>query len=122
MNHMDEQTKLVHARLEEWARWARDNGIAGFPSQSNTENAAKYGKQISTKGEEHMPERVANVDSAVCSLGDIDGRVVRIYYREWQPRLVMARKVHMREKQFDIVLNRARCRIAGFLAAVEKKV
>jgi hypothetical protein len=28
MNNMDPDTKLVHARLEEWSRWAKDLGIA----------------------------------------------------------------------------------------------
>ena len=125
MNHMDPDTKLVHARLEEWARWAKDSGIAGYPSQSLTEKAAKYGKlgipqEPLHKAESMMPERVALVDAAICRLGDIDRKAVRLYYLTWEPVEVLARRMHvsgMRVLQFQRVLHRARWRIMGYLDA-----
>jgi hypothetical protein len=122
MNHMDPDTKLVHARLEEWAKWAKDPGIAGYPHQSLTEKAATYGKlgipqEPLHKMEPMMPDHVAVIDAAICKLGDIDRRVVRSYYLKWEPVTVMARHHHMRVLQFQRVLRRARWRIMGFLDA-----
>lgn len=122
MNHMDPETKLVHARLEEWARWAKDSGIAGYPKQSLTEKAAKYGRlgipqETLNKPEPMMPDRVAVVDAAICRLGVIDRRVVEIYYKSWEAPEVLAKKMHMRERQFQHVLQRARWRIMGYLDA-----
>lgn len=126
MNHMDPDTKEVHARLEEWARWAKDIGIAGYPRQSLTEQAAKYGKlgipqEPLHKPEVVMPDRVAAVDAAICRLGDIDRSVVRAYYLNWEPTSTIARRLKMRERQFQNVLRRARWRIVGFLDAHERK-
>lgn len=123
MNHMDPDTKLVHARLEEWARWAKDLGIAGYPKQSATEKAALYGKlglpqEPLHKPESMMPEHVAVIDAAICKLGDIDRGVVKTYYLNWTAVEVMARKHHMRVLQFQRVLRRARWRIMGYLDAV----
>lgn len=123
MNHMDPETKLVHARLEEWATWAKDLGIAGYPKQSLTEKAAKYGKlgipqEPLHKPEPMMPDHVAVIDAAICRLGEIDRGVVRTYYLRWEPVNVMARRHSMRVLQFQRVLHRARWRIMGYLDAV----
>ena len=122
MNHMDPETKEIHLRLEEWARWAKDWGIAGYPRQSLTEKAATYGKlgipqEPLHKPEASMPDRVAVIDAAIAKLGDIDRRVVRMYYLNWEPTNVMARRMKMRERQFQNVLRRARWRISGYLLA-----
>jgi len=125
MNHMDPETKEIHLRLEEWARWAKDSGIAGYPRQSLTEKAATYGKlgipqEPLHKPEAMMPDRVAAIDAAICRLGDIDRGVVRTYYLNWQPVETMARRHHMRVLQFQRVLRRARWRIMGYLDAVSQ--
>lgn len=124
MNNMDAETKQVHLRLEEWARWAKDSGISGYPRQSLTEKAATYGKlgipqEPLHKPESVMPDRVAAVDAAICRLGDIDRGVVRQYYLHWEPIESMARRQHMRALQFQRVLHRARWRIMGYLDATE---
>jgi hypothetical protein len=126
MNHMDPETKLIHMRLEEWARWAKDIGIAGYPRQSQTERAALYGplglpQEPLHKPEPMMPDHVARVDSAICRLCDIDRRAIRLYYTAWEPVEVLARKIgrHMRGRQFQNVVRRARWRLAGFLDAME---
>jgi hypothetical protein len=126
MNHMDPDTKLVHARLEEWAGWARDTGIAGYPKQSLTEKAAKYGKlglpqEPMHKPEPMMPDHVAIIDVAICRLGVIDQKAIRLYYLNWAAPEVLARKMDrsMRWRQYLNVVRRARWRIAAFLDAVE---
>lgn len=122
MNHMDPETKLVHARLEEWAKWAKDSGIAGYPKQSLTEKAAQYGKlgipqESNFRTEPMMPDHVAMVDAAICRLADLDRRVVKIYYMRWEAVSVMAWHLRMRERKFQHILQRARWRIMGYLDA-----
>ena len=124
MNNMDPETKAVHSRLEEWARWARDSGIAGYPRQSLTEKAAQYGKlgipqESNYRTEQLMPDHVAVIDAAICRLGDIDKRVVKTYYLRWDSLGSMARTMRMRERQFQLVLQRARWRIMGYLDAAK---
>lgn len=126
MNHMDPDTKEVHARLEEWARWAKDLGIAGYPRQSVTEKAAKYGKlgipqESLHKPEPMMPDRVAAVDAAICRLGAIDQKAIRLYYLQWEAPEVLARKMDrsMRWRQYLNVVRRARWRIAAYLDVIE---
>jgi hypothetical protein len=127
MNHMDPDTKLVHARLEEWSRWAKDTGIAGYPHQSITEKAAKYGKlgipqESLHKPEPTMPDHVARVDAAICRLGDVDRKALRLYYLSWDVAENLARRMDrsMRWRQFLNVVRRARWRVAGYLDAVEQ--
>lgn len=126
MNHMDPDTKLVHARLEEWANWARDIGIAGYPRQSLTEKAAKYGKlgipqEPLHKPEPVMPEHVARVDAAICRLGDIDRKALRLYYLSWDVAENLARRMDrsMRWRQYLNVVRRARWRVAAYLDMME---
>lgn len=123
MNNMDPETKEIHLRLEEWARWAKDSGIAGYPRQSLTEKAATYGKlgipqEPLHKPESMMPDHVAVIDAAISKLGDIERRVVQTYYLHWDTVENMARKHHMRVLQFQRVLRRARWRIMGYLDAI----
>lgn len=122
MNRMDPDTKLVHARLEEWASWAKDPGIMGYPSQSLTEKAAKYGKlgipqEPLNKPESVMPDHVALVDAAICALGKIDRQAIELYYKHWEPASTLARKLGQRERQFHRVLQRARWRISTYILA-----
>lgn len=126
INHMDPDTKLVHARLEEWARWAKDTGVAGYPTQSPTEKAAKYNaigipQESLHKPEPMMPEHVARVDVAICRLGEIDRKAIKLYYLNWEAPEVLARKMDrsMRWRQFLNVMRRARWRVGAFLDAME---
>lgn len=129
MNHMDPDTKVVHARLEEWAKWAKDAGIMGYPTQSLTEKAAKYGKlgipqEPLHKPESVMPAHVAAVDAAICRLGDIDRKAIRLYYLNWDAPENLARKMDrsMRWRQYLNVVRRARWRVAAYLDLLEEKV
>lgn len=126
MNHMDPDTKIVHARLEEWAKWAKDMGIAGYPRQSVTEKAAQYGKlgipqESNYRSEPMMPDHVARVDAAICRLGEIDKKAIRLYYLSWDVAENLARRMDrsMRRAQFLNVVRRARWRIASYLDAIE---
>ena len=128
MNHMDPDTKLVHIRLEEWGQWARDAGVMGYPAQSLTEKAAKYGKlgipqEPLNKPESMMPERVAQVDAAVCRLGAIDRQAIRLYYTRWEPVEALAKEMpgRMRARQFQNVMQRARWRVGVYLETADKK-
>jgi hypothetical protein len=125
MNHMDPDTKFVHARLEEWARWAKESEIRAWPSITLLGRVIEQGPTGSGQSGRpptDMPEQVASIDRAVCKLGDIDRGVVRTYYLKWEPINVMARRNSMRVLQFQRVLRRARWRIMGYLDAVEVKL
>jgi hypothetical protein len=122
MNRMDDDTKRVHVRLEQWGRWARNIGISAWPPitvlgrvmEEGPHGSLSIGKPPTT-----MPEAVAHCDAAVAKLGDVDRRVIRKYYIEWAPIEVMAKDLRMRESNFRAVLRRARWRISGYLAAIE---
>jgi hypothetical protein len=124
MNRMDPATKLVHARLEEWGRFARDRGIQGYPRQSLTEKAAQYGKlgipqESNYRAEPTMPERIANVDGAICRLWGVGQRCVKRYYTTWEAPEVMAKMEKMELRRFQEVLRRSRELIGMWLADIE---
>lgn len=121
MNHMDPESKLIHAQLEEWARWARDTGIMGYPKQSLTEKAAQYGRlgipqESNYRAEPLMPEHVARMDAVVASLCQTDQQAIKGYYCRWEVAdaglEALARRLSMRVRQLQNVLRRARWRIA----------
>ena len=121
MNNMDPDTKAVHLLLTEWGRYVRDLGVMGYPRQSVTEKAALYGKlgipqEPLHRPEPPMPDRVAQVDAAVARLGEIDRKVITIYYSHWEAPGAMAGRAKMRLRMFQNVLRRARWRISGMLA------
>lgn len=124
MNHMDPETKLVHVRLEEWGRWAKDSEVHAWPRITllgRCIDQGETGAAQSGRPPVAMPDRVAVIDAAVCKLGEIDKRVVQAYYIRWQPIEVMARRHSMRVLQFQRVLRRARWRIMGYLDASAAK-
>lgn len=123
-NRMDPDTRLVHIRLEEWARWARDSEIHAWPSATSLARWIEQGIDgASQQGRPpvSMPEPVAVVDAAVCSLGATDRIVIQTYYLRWEPIETMARRHDMRVRQFQHFLRRARWRILGFIDATEEK-
>lgn len=122
MNHMDPETKLVHARLEAWGRWSRDAEVRPFPRVTLLGRVIEQGASGASQAGRppiDMPDDIARVDAAVARLGAIDKRVVQTYYLRWEPIEVMARRNKMRVRQFQNVLRRARWRIGGYLAATE---
>lgn len=125
MSAMDDETKYIHARLEEWARFRRNQfAELGLPQITYLHKWIEYGidgAQQHGKPAE-MPQRVAIVDAAVSSLGQIDGRVIRAYYGPPAPREIKARDCGMRIRQFDAVLRRARWRVGAFVAGAEAEI
>lgn len=122
-NRMDPDTKLVHVRLEEWGRWAKDSEIRAWPAITLLGRVIEQGGVAagqSGKPPVSMPEGVAIVDAAVSRLGAIDRGVIQTYYLRWEPIESMAKRHHMRIRQFQNVLRRARWRILGYLDAGDR--
>ena len=117
-SHMAPELKLVHLRLEAWGRWSRDK-LAPWPERTVLGRLIEEGPSAGEagRGVTELPEPIAETDRAVAHLGEIDRKVIRIYYTEWQPAEYLARRCGMERRRFDSVLNRARWRIAGYLAA-----
>ena len=87
INHMDSETKLIHARLEHWAKWAR-GGLEGVSWPRETILARMMEQGINGASQTgrppvSMPEDVAVIDAAVARLGDVDKQVIRAYYLNW---------------------------------------
>lgn len=119
-NRMDSETRLVHERLEQWGRWARDSEARTWPQSTLLGRVIEQGASgASQQGKPpvQIPEAVAVVDAAVSRLGAIDRGVVQTYYLRWEPIEVMARRHSMRVRQFQNVLRRARWRILGYIDA-----
>jgi hypothetical protein len=114
-NHMDPDTRAVHARLEAWGAWARDGEIRAWPVATMLARVIEQGTSGAAQGGRPpvaMPDEIAAVDAAVCTLGAIDKQAINLYYIKWAPNEIHARKMNMRERQFRNVLRRARWRLA----------
>lgn len=122
MSRMDDETRVVHARLEEWSSEAKGAFRAlGLPSQSFCERWAVLEVRTDPGHEAQMSDRAFNVDRAVRKLGEIDRSVIWRYYMDFRPGDALWRKLHAIEglDHFNRVLRRARWRVSGFLAALE---
>jgi hypothetical protein len=115
---MNEETRLIHLRLEAWASWVKnDLSALGFPDKTLLAKCMEYGSDGAHQGGKQptMPDEVAITDAAVAKLGQIDQRVLRSYYLRWACREDLARACNMRVRQFDNVLKRARWRVSLFV-------
>lgn len=121
MNHMDPETKSVHLRLEEWAKWAKGAEVRAWPSMTLLGRVIEQGASgagQSGRPPTHMPDRVAVVDAAVARSCEIDKCALRIYYQrsleDGASAADLARRMpgRMKVRQFQNVLRRARWRIA----------
>lgn len=118
VNHMDPETKIVHAKLEAWGAWAKDSEVRAYPATNYLYRWAKegiHGASQEGRPPVSMPDEIAAVDAAVSRLNAIDKRAVQLYYIRWQPLENHARTMHMRVRQYQNVLRRARWRLALFL-------
>lgn len=126
MNHMDPETKLVHARLEEWGKWAKDiadsNGLPPITVIGRMMEYGPLGAAQAGRPPVSLPDRVAAIDGAVARLCEIDRRGIKEYYLKWQPIEVSARHLSKSVRQFQTILKRARWRIAFDLARFENSV
>lgn len=118
MNHMDPETRVVHSRLEAWGAWAKDAEVRAWPASTllaRMIDQQAAGAAQGSKPPISMPDQIAATDAAVCKLNAIDKRAVQIYYLKWQPVESLARMMHMRPRQYQNVLRRARWRLALWL-------
>ena len=121
-NRMDTETRIVHERLEQWGRWAKDSEAKAWPEVTLLGRVMEQGPSgASQQGKPpvRIPDAIAVVDAAVCRLTGVDRSVIQTYYLRWEPIEVMARRHHMRVRQFQNVLRRARWRILGYIDAAE---
>lgn len=121
VNHMDPETKVVHSRLEAWGAWAKDSEIRTWPAVTllgRMIDQQATGAAQSNRPPVAMPDEIAAIDAAVCKLNAIDKRAVQLYYIKWQPIENLARMMHMRPRQYQNVLRRARWRLGLFLGLV----
>ena len=126
MSHMDSETRIVHARLEEWAKWFLGRIQVG-PITCNLGKVIQYGPTgAGHKGvpapEPEVPSHVVMVEKAVCKLRDVDSQAIRVYYGNRSlliGEVAQRMRPRMNLSQFRNVLRRARWRVGGYLAAFE---
>jgi hypothetical protein len=121
INHMDPDTRLIHARLERWAQWAR-GGLEGLDWPRETLLGRMMTQGITGASQTgrppiSMPEDVSITDIAVGKLGEIDKEVIRVYYLSWAPESVLWKQCSgIRSlSYFRAVLKRARWRLIGYI-------
>lgn len=118
LNHMSDEVKRVHLRLTEWARWARDRPITGWPERTLLARLVEDG--VTGASQSGPPpvgasDEISATDAAVRALGEIDRKVIENYYLRWEPTESLARRCRMREREFVNVLRRARWRVLGYV-------
>lgn len=115
-------TRAVDARLQEWAKWYLGKINVGN-LQCNLGRVIEYGPAAGHQGVAHdpeVPQHVATVEKAVTRLCQIDQRVIKSYYgRSGDPVEQLAARMRMSVNHFRKVLNRARWRVEGYIAAFE---
>jgi hypothetical protein len=121
LNAMDTETKLIHARLEEWSNETRRHlESRGYPKESYYHKWACLGIQPNPGHEPELSPRSANVDIAVTRLIEVDKAVIWRFYMQWRPVKIWEHLPGIDGKhKFDVVLKRARWRVDGYLKAIE---
>lgn len=124
MNHMDKETRVIHARLDEWSSYVkRALNMLGYPAESYYHKWAALKIAPNPGFDAEMPERPANVDRAVARLGEIDKSVIWRYYCQFRPTLIWKGLRAIDSKsEFDKILRRARWRCDGILMEIEKSI
>lgn len=122
MNNMDPETKAVHIRLEQWGLETRDS-LNGYPPVTLLGRLMEQGPMGA--GQQGRPpvalsEAAAHVDACVGKLCQIDQQALRLYYHSQIPRELLAKRLHMRVRQAQNVLRRARWRVQAHLAVMEQ--
>ena len=113
MSRMDADSRLVHALLEQWGRWSYDSTLRAYPHITLLGRMIAWGPQGASNGRPplEMPAPVARIDGAIAKLCQIDRKVIVIYYTREEPIEACAQRCHMRMRQFQNVLKRARWRL-----------
>lgn len=121
LNRMSIDTKIIHARLEAWAKWSKENQ-GDWPSRTLLGRMAD-GELPSTASRPpiSMPDAIAITDKAVGRLRTDEQGVIRAYYQHWEPIDITARKLHMTVEKLKTILERARIRLDGYIKACEER-
>lgn len=125
MNHMDPETKLVHAELEVWGRETRDRDENGLPGTTLLGRVIEFGPMGAGqggRGPSDLSPRAARVDACVAKLWGIGRSCVKRYYTSSEPVSVMARKEGISERRFQEVLRRSRWLIGTWLNEIAIKI
>lgn len=124
LNRMSPHIRVIHARAERWARYARDVGMRAWPRSTLLGRMIEFGSDgVLSKGQSlsEMPEDVANFDKAVAQLGEVDQRVFRKYYLDWAPWESLVKQLRMSEARIKSILARVRERLHFILLGIERK-
>ena len=118
MNHMDPETKLVHAYLEQWGRETRDRVENGLPSTTLLGRVIEQGPGAGQSGRppSDLSPRSAQMDALVSRLWQIGQRCIKRYYQHWEPMEVMARREGISASRMKEVLRRSRWLLNSWLA------
>jgi len=109
-NRMDPDTKVVHARLVAWAKWAREN-LHSFPPITILGRMIEYGALGAAQAGNPpvcIPDDIAAVDAAVSRLRPDHKETIIAYYTHWEAPEVTARRLGMHYREMRAVLHRAR--------------
>jgi len=119
LSNMAPEIRVLHQRLEAWAKWSRERISTGWPERTILGRLIEEGPGAShsSGAPTAIPDAIAEMDRAVGHLTGDDRRVIREYYLRWEPREVLARRLRLTPKRMDGILNRARWRLVGFLSA-----
>ncbi len=122
-NRMDPETRVIHGRLEAWARWSRDAEARGFSAGTAISRMMEMG--INGAGAPtppvEMPEAIAEIDEAVSALPAAEMKVIRRYYLRWEPTEVSAAALRISVRELQRLLWMARHRI-GWTMTLKGKI
>jgi predicted amidohydrolase YtcJ len=114
LNRMGADAKLIHLRLEVWARWSKENVQSGAWARANTiSRMMVYGAVGASQSGApvEMPEPIAETECAVRCLPAAEQSAVRRYYLHWEPSEVAARHLRLTVRELQRLLHRARMQI-----------
>lgn len=125
MNHMDPQTKEMHALLEQWGRETRDRPENGLPAVTLLGRVIEQGPGAGQPGRPpcDLSPRSAVIDALVSRLWAANREAIKLYYQRWEPMEVMARNLGVSSSQLKERLRRSRWLLASWWmeAAFESK-
>lgn len=120
-NSMDEPMRIVHARLEQWAKWSKENPgtLPTTPlGRFGDEGDAIFCRATGSPAPVVIPLVIEQTDLAVARLGDIDHKVIKVYYYHWEPVSVLCKRVRMQESKFKAAVRRARWHVSLHLNTI----
>ncbi len=117
LSTMDPAARVIHRRLEAWARWNADTEARGLPSSATIARMMRYGVSGAVSGPVpvDMPEAIAEIDAVVSRLPPAETEAIRRYYLRWEPIEVSARALRLTVRDLQRLLQRARLRIQVIL-------